>query len=485
LETKLPAIRCRWCGVGHSDIMINPLTDIDTLCPYPKTDKDLLFCQKRKGGARNWEGYIRDPRDCRIYRIVHMPFNTASSNPNEKNKWWFARNLNYQKGLYTTQNFLPGGAAYVSGGLGNTSSFMDNTSATHITDTNAWRGYVYCPQNAGVGASTHIGQTAGEGTATTTRTPYTADVVSNHPGGPWNCEVYGALYSSSMYSKPDGNGKIEAFIPYSSTIPSRTFRGVCPIGWSIPSDQHWGVMLNAVDGCKTPTTVKTGDAIIGDTCGSFRIDDFRNGTTTNELLAISKAAVIPTANTINVEPSALNNFSHLVSSNHNDHFSSQYVGVRTGIRLKAAPTCPPGTKGCDNFANNANAIYGIYTNGEALGKASAIRTAYTRWMYAELENSGNDYYGFSVLPAGTITVSNGAVDGPSAPASVGRKSMGRGQVAVFATSTTYFTSYPETKVHPSRSLRRMFFYDKANVSRYSYWANGIFPQPVSVRCIKL
>ncbi|MGL4907965.1 MAG: hypothetical protein ACRC3G_01375, partial [Bacteroidales bacterium] len=92
LETKMPAIRCRWCGVGHSDVMINPVVDIDARCPYPKEDRDLLFCKKRKGGARNWEGYIRDPRDCRIYRIVHMPFNPSAGTADTA-KWWFARNL--------------------------------------------------------------------------------------------------------------------------------------------------------------------------------------------------------------------------------------------------------------------------------------------------------------------------------------------------------------------------------------------------------
>ncbi|MGL4364706.1 MAG: hypothetical protein ACRCSB_05835, partial [Bacteroidales bacterium] len=284
LETKLPAIRCRWCGVGYSDIMINPLIDVDTLCPYPKTDKDLLFCQKRKGGAKNWEGYIRDPRDCRIYRIVHMPFNTASSNPNEKNKWWFARNLNFQKGMYTTQNFLPGGNAYTKDGVGTTSSPVDNKALSQILDTTEWRGYVYCPQNAGVQATVTSEQTAGEGTATTTRSPYTADVVSTHPGGPWNCEVYGALYSRPTYSKPDGNGKMDAFVPLNATIPTKTFRGVCPVGWSVPADQHWGVMLNAVDGCKTPTTAKLGNAIAGDTCGNFRTDLYSSASATNEIL---------------------------------------------------------------------------------------------------------------------------------------------------------------------------------------------------------
>jgi uncharacterized protein (TIGR02145 family) len=58
-------------------------------CPYQ--ENDLLidathFCQQRTSGAQNWEAYIKDSRDSKIYRIVQMP----------DNKWYMAQNLHYR-----------------------------------------------------------------------------------------------------------------------------------------------------------------------------------------------------------------------------------------------------------------------------------------------------------------------------------------------------------------------------------------------------
>ncbi|MDR3134204.1 MAG: hypothetical protein LBU42_09360 [Prevotellaceae bacterium] len=55
-------------------------------CPY--TGNDLYMdathlCQQRAGGAQNWEAYIKDDRDDKLYRIVAMP----------DNNWWLAQNV--------------------------------------------------------------------------------------------------------------------------------------------------------------------------------------------------------------------------------------------------------------------------------------------------------------------------------------------------------------------------------------------------------
>jgi uncharacterized protein (TIGR02145 family) len=62
-------------------------------CPY--TGSDLYMdathlCQQRTSGAKNWEAYIKDTRDSKLYRIVYMP----------DNKWWLAQNLDYRSGNY-------------------------------------------------------------------------------------------------------------------------------------------------------------------------------------------------------------------------------------------------------------------------------------------------------------------------------------------------------------------------------------------------
>ena len=55
-------------------------------CPY--TESDLYMdathlCQQRTSGAKNWEAWIKDARDSKLYRIVYMP----------DNKWWLAQNV--------------------------------------------------------------------------------------------------------------------------------------------------------------------------------------------------------------------------------------------------------------------------------------------------------------------------------------------------------------------------------------------------------
>ncbi|MGL4364205.1 MAG: hypothetical protein ACRCSB_03250 [Bacteroidales bacterium] len=457
LEVKYPPIRCRWCGVGHSDILINPFTDIDPLCPYPKTDTDLIYCKKRRGGAKNWEGYIRDPRDCRIYRIVQMPHNIGASTVSEQNHWWFAKNLNYQKGLRSSQNFLPGSDLYKSVGTGPLA--LSSTI-----------GYFFCPQHDGASVDPTMQYLNGEGNITTTNGTNLADEVAHHPGGSWSCEVYGALYGVHTIRALDGNGVSTNNPSISNAIPASTTRGVCPKGWSIPSDQHWGVMLNAVDGCETPITAKSGEIILGDTCGHFRSDI--NTLTNTGVVSIENAASIsPAANAINNIVTPFNNMTG-GSTTSRIH---QRIGKRAGVRLKAAATCPARTHNCDNFSSNTNTNYGIFTNGVALGEANAIRTTFSRWMYAREANSGIDYYGFSVIPAGAV-FNNGTSSNTT-----GQVARGRGQFANFITFTGGGGGSRNILIY------RMFEYDKATVNRHvgnndAWEASYVFS---SVRCIKL
>ena len=69
---------------------------ITVKCPYTGDDlymADTYACQQRTTGAENWEAWIQDTRDDKIYRIVLMP----------NNEWWFADYLDYEPSDITTK----------------------------------------------------------------------------------------------------------------------------------------------------------------------------------------------------------------------------------------------------------------------------------------------------------------------------------------------------------------------------------------------
>ncbi len=60
----------------------------NTFCPYTGSDLYISgtnLCRQRTSGAKNWEAWIKDTRDNKLYRIVLMP----------DNKWWLAQNVKY------------------------------------------------------------------------------------------------------------------------------------------------------------------------------------------------------------------------------------------------------------------------------------------------------------------------------------------------------------------------------------------------------
>ncbi|MDR1225587.1 MAG: hypothetical protein LBK47_01640 [Prevotellaceae bacterium] len=90
--------KCLQCGVGGSDLTFTK-ADIWPDCPYPGKENDLtlLSCNRSSTGAgARWEAFIRDVRDCNIYRTVQMP----------DGSWWFAQNLNWEQAgkCYPTAN---------------------------------------------------------------------------------------------------------------------------------------------------------------------------------------------------------------------------------------------------------------------------------------------------------------------------------------------------------------------------------------------
>jgi uncharacterized protein (TIGR02145 family) len=60
----------------------------NVFCPYTGNDLSVdatHACKLRTSGAQNWEAWIKDTRDSKLYRIVLMP----------DGKWWLAQNVKY------------------------------------------------------------------------------------------------------------------------------------------------------------------------------------------------------------------------------------------------------------------------------------------------------------------------------------------------------------------------------------------------------
>jgi uncharacterized protein (TIGR02145 family) len=336
LETYRIAYRCRWCGVNRSDILFTP-KDLDAACPYQ--GDDLVACGRRVGGARNWEAYVQDPRDCRIYRVVQMP----------DSKWWFAQNLNYQNDIST-----PNG-----GGAGNSGS-------THP--------FFFCPGPNGRAQSTQL-----------------EDGASNEIK--WSCEVYGALYPWYTARRLDGTGTDQSSTAVGSATATSAVRGICPPGWYLPNDADWGIMLNSAEGCANPATPNTEVAPLNPPCNHFLVP--RQATA----IAVT-AAGAPGGTGINSAGGSMGNM-QMAGFNPLGSAGIYYydLGYQAGKVLKATPTCPASTI-CDNIASNTSTgTYGLYADNNSNG-TQKTRYAFTRWMYAGKEASGSDRFGFSVLPAG-------------------------------------------------------------------------------------
>ncbi|MDR1226466.1 MAG: hypothetical protein LBK47_06155 [Prevotellaceae bacterium] len=160
-------------------------------CPYKGGDLITGTCKLRTGKARNWTAQIKDPRDGKTYPIVLLP----------DGRWWMAENLRYTKGL--------------------TDAVMGNlpSTATTMAAGAVFKGYYWCPSAA------NLVDTETKGLAS-------------------QCEKYGALYPWLTAMSQDGKGNTEAI---TDAVPS-TARGVCPLGWHLPSVPETQAMLDCVEG---------------------------------------------------------------------------------------------------------------------------------------------------------------------------------------------------------------------------------------------
>ncbi len=165
---------------------------------YCNTNQDLFIT------FRAWSGRtMTDPRDGRVYKTTIMP----------DGKEWMAENL-YFKGC--------------------TQSGYTCSALTFLATPNA-----FTTQGAGQGNLSYW--CPGEDQKTTASTQN-------------DCEKYGALYTFDCAMWQDGNkanGAISSIFTTSFNVASNNNqvggRGICPSGWHIPTDNEWGVMLNAVE----------------------------------------------------------------------------------------------------------------------------------------------------------------------------------------------------------------------------------------------
>ncbi|MGL4956207.1 MAG: FISUMP domain-containing protein, partial [Bacteroidales bacterium] len=193
---------CKGCGAAGSDIAIDSAS-IDPTCPYKDVNVELLACTRRTGGAKNWEGFIVDHRDCKVYRIVAMPELSGYNKGN--GRWWFAQNLNYTKNL-----------------------IMNKDAAT----------------NSGLGSYWCMGGPSFNGKPIPLSYSSTLTTVS---GGEASCDTYGPVYSyNTMMSR---NGLAPTQDSNSSSNINSVAQGICPQGWVVPSRRDMAIMFNKAAGC--------------------------------------------------------------------------------------------------------------------------------------------------------------------------------------------------------------------------------------------
>jgi hypothetical protein len=82
-KTEYPAF---WCGYLGSDLVMD--------ATHP--------CHLRTSGAQNWEAYIKDARDGKIYRVVQS----------SDNSWWFASPLDVNEKVHGICKYAGDGIDY-------------------------------------------------------------------------------------------------------------------------------------------------------------------------------------------------------------------------------------------------------------------------------------------------------------------------------------------------------------------------------------
>ncbi|MGL4364397.1 MAG: FISUMP domain-containing protein [Bacteroidales bacterium] len=204
---------CKDCGAAKSEITIDS-TSIHPDCPYNNVNYDLLACSRRTGGAKNWEAFVVDHRDCKIYRAVAMPFLNAYNKG--QGRWWLAQNLNYTKNLVRS-NY----------------SVLNSSSPADPAGT------YWCPNS-----QSFLVETGAKIPDLVSDQSYNGDPYSGHDSV---CNVYGAMYQLPIAMSR--NGLAPNRDDFQGVNTWSLAQGICPKGWVIPARKDWSVMYNFVEGC--------------------------------------------------------------------------------------------------------------------------------------------------------------------------------------------------------------------------------------------
>ncbi|MGL4363582.1 MAG: FISUMP domain-containing protein [Bacteroidales bacterium] len=331
IEQGLFPIICEGCALGGFDREFNPKKDIAPNCPYKGAD--VLACGKRQSRQQNWEAWIMDKRDCQFYRIVQMP----------DNRWWLARNLNYQGTRQKPLKFIASANAFGDG----------NASLPRNT--------FWCP-----GGSPNYGV----GTVSADATRATASVLPV-------CATYGALYPWSPVMSDDGYATNPTTqrspVPFNVTS---TTRAICPEGWYVPSSFDWGKLINLVEN-ECGGNCPTGNNSTG---SNTSVPCYHNATSTHSYWSASSCAfkdllstnIAPTVtitgsfsqspqieiapNTKLSTPDTIRTYADAINANWN-YFLQERAGTdRYGFAL-----LPTGMRGV------LNGVYYFYYRGEFAG----------------------------------------------------------------------------------------------------------------------
>ncbi len=175
--------------------------DTSYVIRFVKDDRFSYYTSADAALAIGTNRLLLDTRDNKTYKIVKMP----------DNKWWMAENLNYQQGLsFNSRPDKIGG---------------DVTTFTSTQNGIPGIGNFWCPETVFGATTSTLAECEAVGVFYTWECVMSADGI-----GAWKEGTYRTATTS-------GNAS-------SFTEPTR---GICPVGWHVPSDAEWGMMLNAVE----------------------------------------------------------------------------------------------------------------------------------------------------------------------------------------------------------------------------------------------
>jgi uncharacterized protein (TIGR02145 family) len=205
----------------------------------------VFACTFTAGSATGATATFTDPRDGKKYKTIVMP----------DGKTWFGQNLNYTKDL--TYN------AYASEANGK--QFTSTTNGVPAI------GSYWCPPQYWVSSTATVPVVSGDESA---------------------CNTYGALYTWETAMMVDGKYSDEAKSGsaweeswvsgnyFGSGAPGVTAnadknnargtvaakdggRGICPMGWHVPTDREWAQLLDKVEGSGNGTTYTSSQTYTG------------------------------------------------------------------------------------------------------------------------------------------------------------------------------------------------------------------------------